>query len=57
MDDLKERLRKLRAFLAGREPLDGLHFGEGKPRLGYNARFWWRSSHLPVIDEAGSFFG
>ena len=55
MGDLVERLRILQRFLAGAGEIDGLWFGDTKRLPGGRGRltpFWWRRSHLPVIDEA-----
>ncbi len=51
-DDLKERLRKFRLFLSGEADLGCTWFGE-VPVIGQSrGLFWWRKSHLPVLDEA-----
>lgn len=52
-DGLVDRLRALRWFLGGTQPLDGLEFGEAKiKRPGAWPRpYWWRS-HLDRIDDA-----
>lgn len=51
---LVERLAVLRAFLDGSGEIDGLSFGDSKTvgKVALAVRFWWRSSHLPVLEEA-----
>ncbi len=54
-DELIAKLHSLRAFLNGTAAIDGLFFGEAKPITPYRSgAFWWRKSHLPVIDEAAA---
>ncbi len=52
MSELVERLRAFRGFLNGSGELAGCAFGEGKPFLGRTAKWWWRRTHLSVLDEA-----
>lgn len=49
-EDLVKRLCEASAFLDGRAPLDGVHFGDKHPKKRGN--FWWRTEVGDTLNDA-----